>query len=138
MTRDEITKLLELVSANYPQVRIKDPKKTVDSWEMQLGGFDAESVYKAARLHMATSKFFPSPADITEKMVKAKIVYSESIVTALPTPAPVEEEKLNEWVDAFCEWIGFGTEENDKALDEFYEKNPDMKAKMSGILPYEL
>ena len=138
MTRDEITKLLELVSANYPQVRIKDPKLTVDSWEMQLGGFDTESVYKAARLHMATSKFFPSPADITEKMVKAKILYSESIVTALPTPAPVEEEKLNEWVDAFCEWIGFGEEQNDNALEDFYQKNPDMRAKMSGILPYEL
>ena len=138
MTRDEITKLLELVSATYPNTKIKDAGAMVDAWEMVLGAYSAESVYKAARLHMETSKFFPSPAEIREKMLKASLIFEQTTVTALPTPAPVEEEKLSEWIDAFCEWIGFGTEPNDEALENYYKENPEMRAKMSGILPYEL
>ena len=71
-------------------------------------------------------------------MLKASLIFEQTTVTALPTPAPVEEEKLGEWIDAFCEWIGFGTEPNDEALENYYKENPEMRAKMSGILPYEL
>lgn len=138
MTREEIAKLLKLVSSAYPNTKIKDIKTMVDAWEMAFGSFDAEAVYKAARLHMDTNKFFPTPADIKEKMVKAKVVYGETTVTALPSPATQDNEKLEEWLDAFCEWIGFGGEPNDDALEEYYQKNPEMRAKMSGILPYEI
>lgn len=137
MTREEIAKLLKTVSANYPYAKIKDIKTLVDLWEMSFGDFEAEAVYKAARLHMETSEFFPSVADIKDKMTRARIVFGKPTVTALPSPAQ-DEEKLEEWVDAFCEWIGFGEEQNDNALEEFYQKNPDMRAKMSGILPYEI
>ena len=137
MTRDEITKLLETLCTCYPYYKVTDPKKTTDLWEMTLGSFTAESVYKAARLHMETSKFFPSPAEIRDKMVKASIAYEPPKVTAIPAPAPVKEAELNEWIDAVCEWIGFGCEENDKALDEYYDRHPEMLAKMTSILPYE-
>ena len=134
MTRDEITKLLEMLAANYPHVKIKSAKKTVDSWEMTLGMFQAEAVYKAARLHMDTSAFFPSPAEIRKLMVKAKLIYDEKPkVTAIPSTTSVTDEKMLEYIEAVCEWVGFGTDEDDKALDRFYEKNPDMV----GTLPYE-
>lgn len=134
MTRDEITKLLEMLAANYPHVKIKDAKKTVDTWEMTLGMFQAEAVYKAARLHMENSSFFPSPAEIRKQMTKAKLIYDEPPkVTAIPAATSVTDEKVLEYIDAVCEWVGFGTEEDDKALDRFYEKNPDM----AGMLPYE-
>ena len=134
MTRDEITSLLEMLVANYPNTKIRDPKATADSWEMTLGMYQAESVFKAARYHMDTSTFFPTPADIKKKMVRAKLIYDEPLkVTAIPSPKSVSDEKVLEYIDAVCEWVGFGTEEDDTALDRFYDKNPDMV----GMLPYE-
>ena len=138
MTREEIARLLKLVYSAYPNAKIKDIKTMVDAWEMTFGSYDAEAVYKAARLHMETNRFFPTPADIKEKMVKAKVVFGEATVTALPSPATEDNEKMEGWLDAFCEWIGFGCEPNDDALEEYYQANPEMRAKMSGILPYEV
>lgn len=140
MTRDEMSKLLEFIYGAYPKTPMRDPKGTLDAWMLALGSNTAESVYKAARLHVETSPYgFPSPADIKSKIVRASMVYNEDNHHALLTPIKKEEqtkdkEKLDGWLDAFCEWIGFGCEPNDDALSEYYEKNPDMRAKMSGIL----
>lgn len=76
MTREETIKLLSILIANYPNAKIKDAAKTADAWEMVLGPFEAERVYKAARLHMTTSKFFPTPADIKEKLSRAAMIYT--------------------------------------------------------------
>ena len=95
MTRDEITSLLEMLVANYPNTKIRDPKATADAWEMTLGMYQAESVFKAARYHMDTSAFFPTPADIKKKMVIAKLIYDEPPkVTAIPSPKSVSDEKV--------------------------------------------
>lgn len=144
MTREEIANLLKILSKNY-QKRISpsDAKTLVDSWELTLGAFSAEAVYKAARLHMETSPYFPNPADIRKNIVRASVAYAEepkspARLTSVSGAEPIEDEKLNEWLDAFCEWIGFGCEPNDDALFDYYQKNPDMKKKMEGVLPYEL
>lgn len=76
MNRKETIKLLSVLMANYPNAKIKDAAKTADTWEMTLGCFEAEAVYKAARLHMTNSKFFPTPADVLEKMTRAAMIYS--------------------------------------------------------------
>ena len=89
MTRDEITSLLEMLVANYPNTKIRDPKATADAWEMTLGMYQAESVFKAARYHMDTSSFFPTPADIKKKMVKAKLIYDE--------PHPSQYQTRRSW-----------------------------------------
>ena len=143
MTRDEITKLLEFLTTNYNK-KITDPKGLADFWEMALGSFSADAVFKAARLHMETSPFFPTPADIRKNIVRATVAYAEeqkspARLTSIAGAEPIEDEKVVEWLDAFCEWIGFGYEEpNDNALYDYYQKNPDMKKKMEGVLPYEL
>lgn len=141
MTRDEVTKLLEILVTNYGK-NVANPKALADSWEMVLGSYSAEAVYKATRLHMETSKFFPNPADIREKMIRASILYDEQTsqarLTSVSGAEPITDEKVIAWVDAFCEWIGFGTEPNEDALDEYYKENPEMRKKMEGILPYEL
>ena len=77
MNRDQITDLLEMVITAYPQTKIKDPARMVDVWEMTFGEYEAETIYKAARLHMKESKFFPTPADIIEKIGKADLLYTE-------------------------------------------------------------
>lgn len=144
MNREEIANLLKILSKNY-QKRISpsDAKTLVDSWELTLGAFSAEAVYKAARLHMETSPFFPNPADIRKNIVRASVAYAEepkspARLTSIAGAEPIEDEKVVEWLDAFCEWIGFGCEPNDDALYDYYQKNPDMKKKMEGVLPYEL
>ena len=90
---------------------------------MTLGEFSAESVYKAARLHLETNRYFPSPSDIRDNIVRAEIVYSTPIPNALEArTVPNEAENL----ELFCKWIGFGYDEDDSI------ELP------KGFLPYEM
>lgn len=109
MTREEIIKLLSLVSASYPHAKIKDPSSLVSTWEMVLGDFSAESVCKAARLHIETNKYFPSPSDIRDNIVRASFSYSSPILAIESASTKDESENL----DLFCRWIGFGYEPDD-------------------------
>lgn len=111
MTREEIIRLLKVISDNY-NVKIADPKGKASAWEMQLGDYSAESVYKAARLHMSTSKYFPSPADLINNIVRAELIYSGPPLKAIEDHS-TNNEAIDKYLDAFCEWIGFGCEPND-------------------------
>lgn len=129
MTRNEIVKLLEILASAYPNTKIKDARATVSAWELTLGSFSAESVYKAARLHMDTVKFFPTPADIKDKIVRAELVYHGPDVKALENHAvkvtPISDEATDAYLDAFCQWIGFGSD-------------PDDSVDLESFLPYEI
>lgn len=125
MERKEIVELLKIVSANYPHAKISDPKAMVSAWEMILGDYSAEAVYKAARLHMETNKYFPSPSDIRDNIVRAEIVYKPTIPNAIESKANNSEE-MEKNLDLFCQWIGFGCE-------------PDDTVELpKGFLPYEM
>lgn len=125
MERKEIVELLKIVSANYPHAKISDPKAMVSAWEMLLGDYSAEAVYKAARLHMETNKYFPSPSDIRDNIVRAEIVYKPTIPNAIESKANNSEE-MKKNLDLFCQWIGFGCE-------------PDDTVELpKGFLPYEM
>lgn len=112
MTREEIIKLLDIVSATYPHAKIKDPSALVQAWEMVLGDFSAESVYKATRLHLETNKFFPSPSDIRDNIVRAQITYKTAIPNAIESRTR-NDEFTERNLDDFCRWIGFGQEPDD-------------------------
>lgn len=112
MNREETIRLLELVTATYPHAKIKDPSALVQSWEMTLGDFSAESVYKATRYHLETNKFFPSPSDIRDNIVRAEMVYRPTIPNAIESETHNDEETEKN-LDLFCKWIGFGQEEDD-------------------------
>ena len=109
MTREEIIKLLSLVSASYPHAKVKDPQALVQVWEMTLSDFSAEAVYKATRYHLETNKFFPSPSDIRDNIVRAQLVYTPSLPAIESKSRPNDEENL----DKFCRWIGLGCHEDD-------------------------
>lgn len=120
MTRDQITKLLEVLTATYPHAvkNIKDPAAMATAWELALGDFQAEAVYKAARLHMATNKFFPSPADIRNNILKAELIYTGPTVPAIEAPKITDRE--SEYLEAICKFVGLGYETpDDTALDTF-------------------
>lgn len=69
MTREALGKLLEYLLSCYPNTKITDPKKMLDIWEMEFGSENAERVFSAARLHMASSKWMPKPSEIKEKLI---------------------------------------------------------------------
>lgn len=107
MTRDEITKLLEFVCAAYPNAKITDPAGTASVWEMAFGEYPAESVYRAAKIHMESSAFFPTIADIKKNLRRAEIINQSERQErkALPrkrTITDVEFEAIVEWVNEGC------------------------------------
>ena len=70
MNKKEIAQVLAILRTAYPNTKIDNPAGMVKAWEWTLGSYSAESVIKAARLHMATSKFFPAPSEIIDKIVE--------------------------------------------------------------------
>lgn len=88
MTREEIVDLLEILAANYPNTKITDAENMVNTWELAFAEDPAEDIYKAARHHINYKKFFPTPAEIREEVVKARLLYDqESDVPMIEAPA---------------------------------------------------
>ena len=141
MTREEVIQMLGVLQDAYGK-KFADPKGTVDAWLITLASYDAKSIFKAARLYMETKtiKNFPSPADLIDLIVRAEIAYPDEVIEP---PKSLEDVRakvtkldsivIDEYIDSFSEWIGLGSEPNDKALEEFYRKHPEAR----GILPYE-
>ena len=75
MTKKETAQILAIVRSVYPNTKIEDPSSMVEGWYLVLGEYPAETIMMAARLHMASSKYFPTPSEITDKIVRAEIMY---------------------------------------------------------------
>lgn len=111
MNRKEIADLLEIVISNYPNVKIRDAGAMVSAWEMGLGDYSAESVYKAARFHMENSPYFPTIADIKNNIVRAQMLYQESdIEVARLEGSAIKKEldDLDEKLEDLCRFVGLG------------------------------
>lgn len=116
MNKKEMAQILAILRAAYPNTKsIDDPEATLNAYYLVLGDFSAESVMKAARLHMETSKFFPAPSEIRDKMVRAEIVYKPPECASnrlgdgnkeitLPNQEKASESKL----EALCRSVGLG------------------------------
>lgn len=74
MTREEIINLLKYVRNAYPNQKIENGKGIVDIWEMAFGSEDARIVYRAARLHIEKSSYFPAPANVKDLMSRAEMI----------------------------------------------------------------
>lgn len=77
MTRKDIIKLLEMMMAAYPNAKIVNPSDLVSAWELAFGQDKADVIYKAARHHMNTNKFFPTVADIRNCINKGQMIYGD-------------------------------------------------------------
>ncbi len=88
MTREEIVVLLEILAAMYPNTmsKIGDPERMIQGWELAFGDEPAEVIYKAARHHMKTCKFFPTVADIFNSKQVGEMIYGQ-----LPTQGGSKE-----------------------------------------------
>ena len=120
MSEKECAQILAIVRSVYPNTKnIDNPNATLKGWMMELGSYNADAVLKAARLHIATSKFFPTPADIIEKLVRAQLVYSSSELEpdklqagtkALEDPENKTQPVTDEQLENLCKFVGFGYE----------------------------
>lgn len=119
MNKKETAQILAVVRAVYPNTKIEDAGAMVTGWYMELGDYAASSVMKAARLHMATSKYFPTPAEIKAKIVRAELIYSDSELDAskLESGQPklignntdiIVMDDIDDKLEAFCKWVGLG------------------------------
>lgn len=133
MNREETIKILSMLRANYPLVKIQDPAATVTSWQMVLGEYDAEMILKAARYHMNVSKYFPTPADIVDNITRAELLFRE------PPQKAIEGQKR-----AKVTVIPDGVSEEDfldnlsqDMIDLENECWPVIDENLGGALPYE-
>lgn len=78
MTRIEILKLLKTLRAAYPTAKIQDAEEMANAWELAFGGERAETIYKAARWHMKTNRFFPTIADINAGINRGELSYGST------------------------------------------------------------
>lgn len=83
MNSKEITQILAILRANYPNVKIENPSAMVKTWEMVLGEFSTEAVMASVKSHMEHSRFFPTPAEIRENIVRHKIILEAPKAPAL-------------------------------------------------------
>lgn len=137
MTRAEIIDLLEILISCYPNTKIADPSAMATSWEMVLGEYEASSIYKAARLQMSISPFFPKPADLINSIERAELVYS-------PPPRPVLKPTTSAKVTAIPdndldEFLDSIWDESVKSEREMHpnESDPVDSQTLGGALPYE-
>ena len=77
MTRKEIIELLRVIRAAYPNTKITDAAGMVNAWELAFAEYDASVIYKAARHHMNTNKWFPTVPDIRKAISKGQMLYGE-------------------------------------------------------------
>ena len=74
MNKSDMAKVLSILRANYPNVRIENPEAMVKTWMLTLGEFSVQAVMMSAELHMKSSKFFPTPAELRENIVRSRIL----------------------------------------------------------------
>ena len=119
MNSKEAAQILAVVRTAYPNTKIEDAGAMVQAWVMGLGDYSASSVMKAARLHMATAKFFPTIAEIREKIVRAELIYRESdIETQKIEPSKqkllgnetslIVTDDVDEKLENLCKFVGLG------------------------------
>lgn len=109
MTQQEIALLLEMMLNAYPMAanKITNPEATIQAWELAFGDEPSDRVYKAARHHMNTSKFFPTVADIRQAMNKGQLLYGdvpEGSQRAIE--APQAPHTMIPVTDNFCDLCG--------------------------------
>ena len=92
MTRAEIIPLIKRLLALYPNHGVTDVKSLVEGWEMMFGEDEAEYVYKAARLHISTNKWFPKASEIKELIPIAANMYKAAPTTAIEAKTVFDDD----------------------------------------------
>jgi len=137
MNTKEALKIVNLLHSSYPQDKKATPAELFEraqTYAITMADEEYETVEAAAIHIIKTSKWYPNTNEILETVKRVKLDQAKApTITPITTAEPIEDEALNGWLDAFCDWIGFGCEDDDQALARYYEAHPDMRDKMKGV-----
>lgn len=70
MTEKEAAQILAIIKAANPKFKVDDAATTVKAWVWILGDYPADQVLEAAKHHILTSPFLPTPADIRKGIIR--------------------------------------------------------------------
>jgi hypothetical protein len=106
MTREQVTDLLEELLKAYPYYmkNISDPDGMIDTWEREFGTEDAGAIFKAARHHINTSKWFPTISEIRKAINKGQMMYGQPQPSAPAIEAPKAPRKLIKTEEEKCKF----------------------------------
>lgn len=116
MKIEESLQIVNMLHSAYPQDRKatrEDLLARAEAYSVALADYDIETVRRAAQHCIATNKWHPTTAELINEVKRAYLATPGASVTPITTAEPIEDEALDEYLDAFCQWIGFGGEEND-------------------------
>lgn len=71
MTPAQASSILALLSGAYPHIQVT--RETVEAYRLCLADMDAGMVRDAVKEHIATSKFWPSIAEIRERAARGRV-----------------------------------------------------------------
>ena len=87
MNKLECANLIKTLYGAYPNTKMDNPMGLIDSYMLILGGYEAETVYKAARMYMASGskakRYFPQPGELQKYIGLAPYMFNPDSM-ALP------------------------------------------------------
>lgn len=103
MNKEQVKRLLAAAIANFPNMQERDMKPTLILWEKMLADIPYEVAEKALMKVLATSKFFPTVADIRE---------AATTITAPQLPTAAEA-----WGEVIKAVRRYGTYQENEAME---------------------
>lgn len=98
MNKTECAELIKTLLGAFPNTKMDNPRGTIDSYMLVLGEYDAQTVYKAARMYMTgQTNYFPNPGDILKRIPMAPYMFNGSDAAALPSGSSDPSENDNDW-----------------------------------------
>ena len=116
MTIKDAINIVNILHSAYPQDRkaTKDElAQRAESYHVALADYDAETVKRAAQNCIVNSKYYPTTAELIQEVKRIHLTTVPASVTPITTAEAVDDPEVEAYLDAFCEWIGFGCEAND-------------------------
>ena len=97
MNKLECVQLLKTLMGAYPNTKHDNPQGLLDSYMLVLSEYEAETVYKAARMYMGNgkNKYFPKAAEIKKYIPLAPHMFNPEAM-ALPDASGSSENGSDE------------------------------------------
>lgn len=97
MNKLECVQLLKTLMGAYPNTRHDNPQGLLDSYMLVLSEYEAETVYKAARMYMSNphNKYFPKAAEIKSLIPLAPYMFNPEAM-AIPEESGSSENGSDE------------------------------------------
>ena len=110
MTLKESIKIVQMLHSAYPQDRkatAAELSQRAQSYNVAFADYEYSIVERAAQYCIMTNKWYPTTRELLDAASRARLTAS---VTPITTAEPVKDAELEKYLDAFCVWLGFGSD----------------------------